>query len=626
MKTNDLLSDFVADAQELLDSAEQGLLLLERLVTAGGKSLAGDLNETLNDLFRSFHTLKGTAGFFDLSQVVRLSHCSEEILEEWREDPEQIPGEQYLIERLLHVCDFLRSVFGGIQASGSDADCAAEVARLIEDLCQRRGPRESEAAAPPPAFGLFLDPAATISNAPVDEPPGDLPKLLWATASSDERIEEGDPQPVTEPVPEPRREAAPVNMEPDGIREDRSDLQESVGRVPANSDIRIATEKIDSVVDMIGELVILDSVIQRVDRDDTETLDRTTAQLGGIVRRLQETALSLRMIPLSRVFRRLPRVVADQQRELGKKIELITMGGEIEIDKSICDGLSEPLVHLVRNSLDHGLETPEVRVQGGKNETGLIRIEARHVGSEVWITVADDGRGLDREKILTEARAAGRITNSDHVSDSELMGIIFEAGFSTAGQVTNISGRGVGLDSVKHKLQELKGRIDVRSERGKGTEFQMRIPLTLSIVAGMIVRSGDQHFVIPTIDIEYSVGMQDCSIVQLPGERNMLKHGEKFYPVLEPAALLGRPSVDALNYPLVIILGRDEKHIGMLIDEVVGSQNIVIKALPDYLRGVRGFAGCTILGDGSVSLIVDTQYLVETYRGVVERTEEVAGV
>lgn len=586
MNSGEFLSDFLNEAVDYLDAAENGLLELE----AQGEAQPEERISCLNAIFRSFHTLKGTAGFFDLTFIVRLAHSAEEILEDWRAEPGRLDAENSLIPALLSVCDSMRRACKDVAEKGSDEAFSHEAERLINELKSHRlaGPKTEEnpvhAQESVPdteeAFGLFEDHSSTAR-------PQYLPSL--------EDTKSGWFDPI---------QASPGYPQEQEERPDPTNLTREEIRVPAT--------RIDSVVEMVGELVILDSVLQRLDESQKEALNRTRNQLSGIVRRLQEIALSLRMVPLDRVFRRLPRIVADQKRSSNKKIEVQVSGGEIEIDKSICDTLIDPLTHLVRNATAHGIEEVDERKALGKPENGRVQIEALHAGSEVWIRVTDDGRGVQSETIEAKAIEKGLLTAPGALSREALLQLVFHPGFSTAAEITNISGRGVGLDAVQTRIKELKGRIEVWSTPGQGTTFELRIPLTLSIVAGMIVRSADQYLVIPTLDIRFSAGIKDCSITHLPGQRTMLRYEDEVYPAVEPAALLGCDTKPAPDYPVTVVIGRDNRQLALLIDEIVGSQNVVIKPLPKYMESVRGFAGCTILGDGAVSLIVDAQRMLES--------------
>ncbi|PIE23079.1 MAG: chemotaxis protein CheA [Planctomycetota bacterium] len=385
----------------------------------------------------------------------------------------------------------------------------------------------------------------------------------------------------------------------------------------AAQNIRVNLEKLDALINLVGELVIAEAMVTRhphVVSTEIESLDRAVHHLRRVSRELQDVAMSVRMIPLAGTFRKIIRLVHDLGRKSGKSIDLELIGEETEVDKTVIEMISDPLVHIVRNSADHGIEPASERVAAGKPETGTITIEGRHEGGEVWIIIRDDGRGLCREKILAKAIERGLVDEAqgNELEDDQVFKLIFEPGISTAAKITDISGRGVGMDVVKKNLEKLKGKIDVNSQPGVGTTLILRIPLTLAIIDGMLVRVGDARYTIPMLSIRESFRPEEHQITLTPDGQEIVRVREEFFPVLRLHERFGRqPDSEELKDGILVLIENDGRGIAMLVDEILGQQETVIKGLSDFLGDSGGVSGCTILGDGEVSLILDVMHLME---------------
>jgi len=348
-----------------------------------------------------------------------------------------------------------------------------------------------------------------------------------------------------------------------------------------------------------------------------ENFDKAVHHLRRVTSELQDVAMSVRMIPLAMTFQKLVRVVHDLARKEDKKVKLNLVGEETEVDKTMTEQIADPLLHMVRNSVDHGLEPPEERIRLGKPEVGKVTIEARYEGGEVWIIVSDDGRGLDREKILKKAIEKGIVKGDPAaLSDEEVFNLIFEPGFSTSNTVSEVSGRGVGMDVVKKNIEKLKGRTSIRSRLGFGTSIYLQIPLTLAIIDGMLVRVGDARYTIPLLSIRESIRPLKASITETPDGEEIVRIREDLIPVIRLHRLHGKtPQYSELWDGILVIVEEQGRKAAIFIDEILGQQQTVIKGLSQYLSMVKGVSGCTILGDGAVSLILDIGGLIEKAGG-----------
>ncbi|MBW1666431.1 MAG: chemotaxis protein CheA [Deltaproteobacteria bacterium] len=385
---------------------------------------------------------------------------------------------------------------------------------------------------------------------------------------------------------------------------------------PVALSVKIDTRKLDSVVDMVGELAIAQSILRqneviRTSRD--RNLDRISSQLSQITSELQRTAMALRMEPIKNTFQKMLRLVRDLAKKAGKEVQLVMSGEDTEIDRNMVEEIYEPMVHMIRNSVDHGLETPQEREKAGKPRRGSIFLRAYHKGGDIVIEIEDDGKGLDRGKILEKAVANGLVKQGQKLTDAEINNLIFHPGFSTAEKITDISGRGVGMDVVKSKIVEtLKGRLDVHSTPGKGTTVTIRLPLTLAIMDGMVISVSRQRYIIPTLNIQESFKPRETDYHTLNDKGEMMLVRNKLVPLIRLDRLFnhnGNMSEDKPERPpwerLVVVVENQERKLCLLIDELLGKEEVVIKSLGGWLKNVKGIAGGAIMGDGRVGLILD---------------------
>ena len=515
-------------------------------------------SEAVHALFRSFHTIKGLAAIAGAETAREVAHQTETLLDEVRSGAKLVSSA--LIDLALDSADFL-----------------GEVVAAAEQIDQ------GEAVRIPDEAGALLD-------------------RLYGAIRSEIPEEDGA-----------RREAAPrrsgVTVTRDGVR----------------SAVKVDTGKLDQLVDLVGELVIAQSLVQ-LDPALAASGDPKTAknlnQLGRITTELQKTAMSLRVVPVGQVFRRMARVFRDLVRESGKLATMETEGEDAELDRTIVEQLADPLMHMVRNAVDHGLEPPAVREKAGKAAAGKIRLAAAHQSGHVVIEVSDDGRGLDQERILRKAIERGLVKEQGQLTPSEVLALIFEPGFSTSEQVTAISGRGVGMDVVKREIERLRGRVEVRSEPGKGTTFLLRVPLTLAIIDALVVKHAGTRYILPLFAVREILKPGGLPTTTVEGRNEVALLRERVVPVLRMETLLGEragregawregeaPARTAEESVLVVVEA-GAKRVALAVDEVVGKQEVVIKSLGDWMGRVRGVAGGAILGDGSVGIILDLDGLV----------------
>ncbi|MBB3210939.1 two-component system chemotaxis sensor kinase CheA [Herbaspirillum sp. Sphag1AN] len=388
--------------------------------------------------------------------------------------------------------------------------------------------------------------------------------------------------------------------------------------VPESSSIRVGIEKVDQLINLVGELVITQAMIEQrtgvLDPMLHEHLLNSVSQLTRNTRDLQEAVMSIRMMPMDYVFSRFPRMVRDLAAKLGKRVEFVTHGAATELDKGLIERIVDPLTHLVRNSIDHGIETPDTRLAAGKTDYGTLSLSAEHQGGNIIIEVTDDGGGLNRDKILAKARQQGMST-SDNASDSEVWQLIFEPGFSTADQVTDVSGRGVGMDVVKRNILAMGGAVDIRSVKGFGTTISISLPLTLAILDGMSIRIGHEVYILPLGYVVESLQPATQDIKDISGQGRVIKVRGEYLPLLPLYQIFNiEPTFTDPSQGLVVILESDGKKAALFVDDLIGQQQIVVKNLESNYRKVAGISGATILGDGGVALIVDVAALLRSSR------------
>ena len=571
MKDN--LNDFLCESREHIAGSEQALLELEK--DPGNKEL-------INTVFRAFHTIKGVAGFMNLGPIVRLAHSAEFLLDSARNDKVAL-NSQYL-SIILKTCDLMGQMIRVFE--GGTPPTNGQLKSQIDQLEQAVKGDLSGAST---AVSRTAGPSASSSSAtPSASTP--VPTTTSATPPTAGGLG-GTGQ--TSPAP------APVAPGASSIKR-------------ADQTVKVSTGRMDMLVDMVGELVIAQQMVVQdpaVRGLHEQRLQRNLTMVGKIIRDLQEVSMSLRMVPIKATFQKMARLVRDVSAKAGKHIVLHTEGEDVELDRNVVEEIADPLVHMIRNSCDHGIETSDARRAAGKSETGNVHLRAFHSGGSIVIEIEDDGKGLDRARIIAKAIEKGIYTPDRPVADipdSEVFNLIFLPGFSTAEKVTDLSGRGVGMDVVRRNIEALRGKVDIRSTAGKGTIFSMRLPLTMAIIDGMVVRVGKQRYVIPTLSIERSFRPQPKDLHTVVGKGEMAMVRGSLLPIYRLHHVLGHDQNDPNSAgDLLIVVETQGARACLAADEIIGQQQVVIKTLGQSTQPIRGVSGGAILGDGRVALILD---------------------
>lgn len=558
-----LVQEFVSEARSHLDTAEAELLKVEE---------SPDNLEAVNAIFRSFHTIKGVAGFLNVKQIGALAHNAEGMLDQARKSQLVLTG--MAVDVVLEAIDLMKVLITGLeQARSGNAAPAIEprLPGLIQKI-QAVVAGKAEAAAP----------TASTAAAP--------PQASAATGTTTEAPAANGPR-VASPGKPQQQDAA------------------------ADSTVKVATDRLDNLINMVGELVIAQAMVAQhmtAVSSGNQRLARNMGHLGKITRELQDLSMSMRMVPIQGVFQKMARLVRDLARKSGKQIDFSVIGGETELDRNVVEAISDPLVHMVRNAADHGLELPEDRAAAGKPAAGRLQLKASHQAGNIVIEITDDGKGLNKAKIIKKATDAGIIRAGQELTDQEVFKLIFHAGLSTAEKVTDVSGRGVGMDVVRKNVEALRGRIEIASVEGRGSTFTIRLPLTLAVIDGLVVKVGGERYIIPITSIEQSLQpkAEQISSVQNTGEMLMVRGN--LLPLFRLYRLFKcQPRTEDPTQALVVIVQHDQKRCGLVVDDLLGQQQVVIKSLGDSIGAVRGISGGAILGDGAVSLILDVPGLVE---------------
>jgi two-component system chemotaxis sensor kinase CheA len=543
----ELVADFIVESREHLNTIEQRVLTLEREPRNA---------EAVNSVFRGFHTIKGLAGFLEFSSIQEVAHDVETALNLAREGTLAITSA--VTDVILASVDYLSRSIAAVESgsgcrpmSGHDQLLVRIRAMMAGSAVQRCdvSPPEPDSAAP-----------LTIVQEPMEIPAPRQAKGKQATAES--------------------------------------------------SSVRVDTARLDYLVDMVSETVIAQSMIRHNRTLATlaadPVLQRDLAQLSRLTGEVQKTAMAMRMVPIGQLFQRTNRQVRDLSRKVGKQVELVTHGEDTELDKNIAEQLADPLMHMVRNSVDHGVETPELREAAGKTALARITLSAYHRAGQIVIEVADDGRGLDTRRILAKARQRGLIEDAAHLPEAEVFRLILEPGFSTAETVSDISGRGVGMDVVRQQVEKLRGRIEIRSQVGLGTTFLLKLPLTMAIIDGLVVSIGSRRYIVPLYAVTEMFRPAAESLFSVRNRQEMVMVRDRLLPVLRLYRRFGIvPRTEDPCQALLIVAESEGRQFCLLVDDLIGKQEVVIKSLGEGLGNIPGIAGGAILGDGRVGLILD---------------------
>ncbi|WP_260733955.1 chemotaxis protein CheA [Escherichia coli] len=638
MDISDFYQTFFDESDELLADMEQHLLVLQ--------PEAPDA-EQLNAIFRAAHSIKGGAGTFGFSVLQETTHLMENLLDEARRGEMQLNTD--IINLFLETKDIMQEQLDAYKqsqepdAASFDYICQAlrQLALEAKDetpsavtrlsVVAKSEPQDEQSRSESPRRIILsrlkagevdlleeelghlttltdvvkgTDSLSAILTGDIAE--DDITAVLCFVIEADQitfETVEVSPKISTPPVLKLAAEQAPTG------RVER----EKTTRSSESTSIRVAVEKVDQLINLVGELVITQSMLAQrsseLDPVNHGDLITSMGQLQRNARDLQESVMSIRMMPMEYVFSRYPRLVRDLAGKLGKQVELTLVGSSTELDKSLIERIIDPLTHLVRNSLDHGIELPEKRLAAGKNSVGNLILSAEHQGGNICIEVTDDGAGLNRERILAKAASQG-LTVSENMSDDEVAMLIFAPGFSTAEQVTDVSGRGVGMDVVKRNIQEMGGHVEIQSKQGTGTTIRILLPLTLAILDGMSVRVADEVFILPLNAVMESLQPREADLHPLAGGERVLEVRGEYLPIVELWKVFNVAGAKTeATQGIVVILQSGGRRYALLVDQLIGQHQVVVKNLESNYRKVPGISAATILGDGSVALIVDVSAL-----------------
>jgi two-component system chemotaxis sensor kinase CheA len=656
-----LMGDFVVEANEHLENADVQLLTLET---------DPHDKDAINAVFRAFHTIKGVAGFLGLDQVQAVSHEAENLLDRARKNELDLVAEN--IDVVFDTVDVLKSLVRRLSDMLAEGTMLLSREPGVEDFVDHLRAVLAGYVAPQPAPTPAASPGQRLGDILVDKGSAstdtvDAAVLMQATTPKNKRLGEilvedsvasraqvREAMEIQEACPEetPRTGELLVKMgvatpdevdkalERQRVDSDPPKLGEVLVRsgevsghevalalraqktvtqqqpVIVHEAMKVDADRLDRLLDTIGELVITESMVSQSSELKalaSPELARHLSQLDKITRELQEMGTSLRMIPIRSTFQKMARLARDLAKKSGKQVEFSTFGDDTELDKSVVDKIGDPLVHMVRNSVDHGIEaTSGDRIRAGKTAVGHVELHAFHKGGSIYIEIRDDGRGLDRDAILAKARERGLLRPDETPPDRDIWGLIFEPGFSTAKQVTDVSGRGVGMDVVRRNIEQLRGQIEIQTERGKGCVLSIRLPLTLAIIDGMVVRVGEERYIIPTLSIVMSLRPDATELSSVVGRGEMLRLQGKLLPMYRVGRLFEIPNsvADAMN-GIVVVVEDEGRQMGLLIDDILGQQQIVIKSLGETMQDIPGIAGGAIMPDGNVGLILDVGGLVK---------------
>ena len=631
----EILEDFLVEAFELIEQIDHDLVELE----ANPEDL-----ELLNRIFRVAHTVKGSSSFLNFDVLTKLTHHMEDVLNKARHGELKITPD--IMDVVLESVDMMKALLRSIRERGNDTDAGVS----ITDICHRltainegRDPnadedrqaqpqeetqsKPQEDSQPEPQSALDQEPEADVNSLSEAEVEAEIERLLKVRKAEDQARRDKQKQnseqsavqtPESTPAPAPTPAAKPAPKKES--KESNAPAHSSASAVEQT--IRVEVKRLDNLMNLIGELVlgknrllkIYDDVEERYEGEKfLEELNQVVSALSLVTTDIQLAVMKTRMLPIAKVFNKFPRMVRDLSRELGKQIDLEISGEETELDKSIVEEIGDPLVHIIRNSCDHGVESPKERLAAGKPEKGIIQLKAYNEGNHIVVEIVDDGKGIDALAVKMKALERGLITERevDSMSDKEAYSLIFKPGFSMAKQVTNVSGRGVGMDVVKTNIEKLNGIIDIDSEVGKGTIIKLKIPLTLAIIQSLLVGSQEEFYAIPLASVKETVRVPVDNIYTIEG-KNVLRLRDEVLSLVRLSDLFGVKQVfESGDQTYVVVINVADSKLGIIVDSLIGQEEIVIKSLGNYLQNIRGIAGGTIRGDGKVTLIVDVGMIMD---------------
>ncbi len=584
----ELLEGFLSETAELLEKLDDDLVALEK---------SSDDADLLNRIFRSIHTVKGASSFLGFDLLVKVTHKTEDVLNRLRKGELQVTPE--IMDVILEATDLVKVLVSDIKAGEiQEREIDGTIAKLLPLLMETVAAVQPQVEAPPsePADSTVSPEAETV--APVEpSPPQDVPSAPQQKAGGDV---------VMKKSPAPPKPA-------EGRGDDLSD----------NTTVRVDIKRLDDLMNQVGELVLernrMIQINQNLQQEDFSKVDfneefgKLTKRMNFVTSELQMQVLKMRMLPVEKVFKKFPRIVRSMARDLGKEVDLHIFGEETELDRSVVDEIGDPLIHLIRNAMDHGLEMPEQRLASGKPRVGNLVLSAVHEGNQIIISIKDDGNGIDTDRVGRKALEKGLVTEEQlaAMSQREMFDLIFLPGFSTKDKANDLSGRGVGMDVVKTNIKKLNGLIEIKSEKGQGSEFILRLPLTLAIIQSLLVEVEGEVYSIPLSSVLETLRV-DQRQFHLIGGQEVLKLRDMVLPLVRLERVFGvQRCGEPDDFCYIVVVGSADKRMGLVVTRLVGQQEVAIKSLGNYLANIPGIAGSTILGDGRVALIIDPVGLVE---------------
>ena len=596
----ELLDGFLAETTELLEKLDDDLITLEK---------ASDDADLMNRIFRSIHTIKGASSFLGFDLLVKVAHKTEDVLNRLRKGELVVTPE--LMDVILEATDLVKLLVSDIKAGEiQERETEGTVNKLLPFLLDAAGAPQPVAV--PQQQPLHPTASTEVAAAPTSPATADSPAASAAPETSTDSAPfpplAAVPVPAIKPASDAAQKKAPPPPKPsEGKGDDLSD----------NTTVRVDVKRLDDLMNQVGELVLernrMIQINQDLQQNDANRVDfneefgKLTKRMSFVTSELQMQVLKMRMIPVEKVFKKFPRIVRSMSRDLGKEVDLQIVGEETELDRSVVDEIGDPLIHLIRNALDHGLETPEERLAAGKSRSGTLVLAAVHEGNQIIISIKDDGRGIDTERVGRKAIEKGLITEDQFtaMSQREVFDLLFLPGFSTKEKATDLSGRGVGMDVVKTNIKKLNGLIEIKSSKGVGSEFILRLPLTLAIIQSLLVEVEREIYSIPLSSVLETIRV-DQRQFHLIGGQEVLKLRDIVLPLIRLQKVFNvQPRGETDNFCYVVVVGAAEKRMGLVVTRLVGQQEVAIKSLGNYLANIPGIAGSTILGDGRVALIID---------------------
>jgi two-component system chemotaxis sensor kinase CheA len=608
---DDIVEDFLVESHENLDQLDRDLVALEQEPNS---------RERLSSIFRTIHTIKGTSGFLAFGKLEQVAHVGENMLSRLRDGALQLTPHR--TDALLTMVDTVRELLGSIETTGGEG--SVDVSRAVEliSASMEDGPAAEAPAADPVAAEAVVEAAAEVVEeelAALEVAADQLAAVAAPAAAAPPAVV---PVPAAAPVPAPAPVAA---VKPLGGEDEPAPR-----RAVADSTIRVDVDLLDALMQLVGELVLTrNQIVQYVSRQADTDLVRAGQRLNLIASELQEGVMKTRMQPIDHIWSKLPRVVRDLGQQCGKSVRLAMEGNETELDKTLLEAVKDPLTHLVRNSVDHGIEKPDARRAAGKAAEGVLTLRARHESGQVVVEVVDDGAGIDPAKIGESAVRKGLVTADalSRMATSDILQLIFAPGFSTAAAVTNVSGRGVGMDVVKTNIEAIGGTIEIESEPGRGTCTRLRIPLTLAIVPALTIECAGDRYAIPQVSLQELVSLDAekaaTAVEEIGGARVYRLRGE-LLPLVQLTDVFGTSSERHDGHVVIAVLRSEGRRFGLVVDRVINTEEIVVKAVGAQLKAIGLYSGATVLGDGTVALILDVQALARRAlrAETVERAEQ----